>query len=98
MLERRASCREIAEGAGQVALDGEAPEVASHRFVTAPKSGARRVDADASCRQPAPRRPRGRAAATAAAATALGCESAARLHDARAAIAQTRCSSRPGAG
>ena len=49
MLERRASCREIARELGRSPSTVSA-EVASHRFVTAPKARrGERVDASADC-------------------------------------------------
>lgn len=101
MLERRASCREIARELGRSPSTVSA-EVSSHRFVAAPKPRrGERVDAGTTCRQPARAWRRGRAAATAAAATARWAACAARTSSTRPAprsCARTRCSSRPGAG
>ena len=76
MLERRASCRQIARELGR-SPSTVSSEVALHRFVTAPRERrGESVDASADLSAACPRLPRGRAAATDAGATA---RSAARL-------------------
>ena len=74
MLERRASCREIARELGRSPSTVSA-EVASHRFVTAPRRGAASAwTPPPTCRRPARAWPRGRAAATGGRYRAIGCK------------------------
>ena len=62
MLERRASCRQIARELGR-SPSTVSSEVASHRFVTAPRERrGESVDASADLSAACPRLPRGRAA------------------------------------
>ena len=59
ILERGASCRQIARELGR-STSTVSSEVASHRFVTAPRERrGERVDASAACRRPARAWPRG---------------------------------------
>lgn len=102
MLERRASCREIARELGRSPSTVSA-EVASHRFVTAPKARrGERVDASADLSAALPRAwRRGRDAATGAGGTARSAASAAPTSSTRPgprSCAPTRSSPRPGAG